>query len=167
MTRIDLAAAAVLCSFIHIGCDSGTTQPFKGKDGATSSGGSDSGSDGATSTGGSTDSGGDSGSSGTGGKAGDAAAACGAVFGHGGDCQKCLETNCCSLGDACSKVANCVSIADCTRECDAKGGTMAQVDQCRSTCSTQFLTDQSRAVYNPIVQCMAQSCLSQCPFHGP
>lgn len=173
MTRIDFAAAAVLCSFIQIGCDSDTTQPFKGKtDGATSSGGSDSGSAGATSTGGAaggSSTGGGSGSSSTGGKAGGDAApgACGTVFGHAGDCETCLETNCCALGDACSKVANCASIAKCTRDCDAKGGTTAQSDQCRSTCSTQFLTDQSRAVYNPLVQCMAQSCLSQCPFHGP
>jgi hypothetical protein len=173
MTRIDLAAAAVLCSFIHIGCDSGTTNvPFKAKqDGATSTGGSDPGSDGATGTGGSSggsNTGGASGSSSTGGtSAGDSGSSCGTVFGHPGACETCLEANCCSLGDACSKIANCVSLAECTRDCDATGGTMAQVDQCRSTCAGQFLNDQSRGVYNPLVQCMAQSCLSQCPFHGP
>jgi hypothetical protein len=172
MTRIDLAAAAVLCSLIHIGCDDGTTQPFKGKqDGATSSGGSDSGSADATSTGGSSGSsstGGGSGSSNTGGGSpGDAGSACGNVFGHTGDCKRCLETNCCTLGNACSKVANCGKLAACTRDCDAKGGTMAQVDQCRTTCAGQFLTPEIGQVYNPVVQCMAQSCLSQCPFHGP
>jgi hypothetical protein len=167
MTRIDLAAAAVLCSFIHIGCDSGTTQPFKAKqDGATSSGGSDSGSDDASSSGGAGNSS-TGGNTSAGGSSGDAGSACGTAFGHTGDCKTCLETNCCTLGNACSKVADCGKLAACTRDCDAKGGTMAQVDQCRTTCNGQFLTATSGPVYNPVVQCMAQSCLSQCPFHGP
>ena len=132
MTRISFATAAVLCSFIHIGCDSGTTQPFKGKqDGSTSAGGSDS--DGASSTGGSAgdsstggssgnaSTGGRSGNASTGGTTGDAGSACGAVFGHAGECRTCLETSCCALGTACSKVADCPKLAQCTRDCDAKG----------------------------------------------
>ena len=171
MTRIELAAAAVLCSFVHIGCDEGTTVPFKGKqDGATSAGGSDPGSDGASSTGGSagsTSTGGSSGSTNAGGSPGDSGSACGTVFGHAGTCETCLESKCCALGNACSKVAKCVALADCTRECDAKGGTMAQIDTCRSTCAGQHLTQESGLVYNPLVQCMGQSCLTECPFHGP
>ncbi len=172
MTRIDLAAAAVLCSFIHIGCDDGTTQPFKAKqDAATSSGGSES--DGASSTGGApgdssagASSTGGSGNS-SGGSTGDSGSVCGPAFGHAGDCKTCLEANCCTLGNACSKIANCVSLAACTRDCDTKGGTTAQVDACRSTCANKFLTPETGQVYNPVVQCMAQSCLTQCPFHGP
>jgi hypothetical protein len=167
MTRIDLAAAAVLCSLIHIGCDSDSTAPFKGKqDGSTSAGGSDSGSAGDSSTAGAS-SGGSSGNASAGGTTGDSGAACGTVFGHAGACKACLETKCCALGNACSKLAKCVDLAGCTRECDAKGGTMAQIDTCRSTCAGQHLTQESGLVYNPLVQCMGQSCLTECPFHGP
>src|SRR2546428_736795 len=99
MIRIHIAAAAaVLCSVIQVGCDSGTSQPFKGKrDGATNSGGSDSGSDGA---GGSSAGAGGASSGGNSGDSGVPPASCGAVFGHAGACNTCLEANCCDLGIA-------------------------------------------------------------------
>lgn len=162
MIRIYSAAAtAVLCSLINVGCDSDAKQAFKGKtDGATNAGGSDSAAGGAA--------GSDSAAGGTshGGASGDgsvAPGACGTVFGHTGACKTCLEAHCCDQGKACSSVANCPELAQCIRDCDSKGGTQA----CVTTCNDKYLTGDSRVAYNPLTICMGQSCLSECPFHGP
>lgn len=165
MIRIEHKAAAIaaVLSLTLIACDSGTAQPFKGKtDGATSGGGSDSGEADSSGTGGSSGNSGASGASGSGGASGDT---CGGFFHHEGACKDCLTTNCCDLGVACSKVAECPKLAACVVPCDAKAG--AEQTKCRDACTTQFLTAQSQLVYNSLVQCMGQSCSTECKFLGP
>ena len=156
------ALTAVAMCASNIGCSSSDSAPFKGGDGSAAGGSSGAAGQGG-STAGATSAGGNSSPDGAAG--GSTSGQCGGVFGHADACKSCLVTNCCDLGTACGGIAECAQLADCTRGCDSKSG--AEGDTCRTNCNNQFLTASSRPVYNGLVTCMGNSCLSQCPFHGP
>jgi len=153
LAAVSLAGALGLA--FQFGCGDDTKlAPLAGKDGSTNTGGSDSGSAGA------------SGTAGTPGDGSSGGPKCGNVFSHTGACKTCLESNCCALGTDCGNEPDCAKLVDCVHGCDDKTGTAATT--CVSACTNQYLTANSKAVYNPLIQCMGTApCLSACPFRGP
>jgi len=149
-SRVAVAlTAAALCAGAELGCGSDTPS-FKGK-GDGSAGASGSAGTDAAGTGGAS--------------SGDGSGTCGNVFGRTAACNTCLAKNCCDAGDACRGVTECPKLAQCLRDCDSKVADAGA--RCRTSCDTQFLTSTSRTVYNALIQCMGQSCLSECPFQSP
>ena len=142
------------------GCGSDTKLFKPNSDAAAGAGGSDSGSAGAKSSGGS------AGASVKDGAPGDSGPVCGDIFTHAGKCQTCLEANCCALAVTCAGLPECSKLVGCIHACDDKTGTAG--DQCVTACTDQFLTANSKAAYNPLVQCMGKPpCFDVCQYRGP
>lgn len=152
-----------LSSGSWIGCSSDSAPSSSKGDGAAGAAAGAAGTPGPDGAAGSSESGGAGGRSSDGSSG---AGNCGDVFGRTAACKSCLEAHCCDRGTACGNDPNCPKLAQCIRDCDAMAGSKA-TDQCHTDCNSKYLTATSGPVYNGVVTCMGQSCLSECPFLGP